>query len=295
MMENERQFDYYLMTQRLAEASRISIIKQVNTFLLWIEREGIPDVTEVSYNDIMGFVKECGKAVNSQKTAAIKLAFLNHYFMWLVKTGEMIENPASNIVIQGITRRKLHQTLKRENLDGIYQRYEQAGAAGMRNRCLLGLVVYQALRMDEISKLTVKDIQFREGKIQITGGRKSRGRTLKLEAHQIVELLEYLNEGRKQLLSQTGKQTDSVFISSGGGDQLLNTFQHLLGQLKKQHPDVKDWKQLRASVISNWVASEGLRKAQYLAGHRFASSTEEYKQQDLDELRGDIDQFHPFQ
>jgi integrase/recombinase XerD len=46
-------------------------------------------------------------------------------------------------------------------------------------------------------------------------------------------------------------------------------------------------------VISYWIAVYGLRKAQYLAGHRFISSTEEYQQQDLDELQGDIDKFHP--
>jgi hypothetical protein len=36
-----------------------------------------------------------------------------------------------------------------------------------------------------------------------------------------------------------------------------------------------------------------LRKAQYLAGHRHVSSTEEYKQQLLDELQADVKKFHP--
>lgn len=292
-MDNEMKFDYYLMMQRLAEASRLSIMKQVNTFLLWMEGESISDVTEVGYNDVMAFVKHCGKEGNSQKTVAIKLAFLNHYFMWLIKEGEMRENPISNINIKGIQRKKLHNILKRDELDKIYTDFQTVGITGERNRVILGLVVYQALRLEEVTNLTVKEIQFREGKIKIAGGRKTNARTMALEAHQIIDLLDYLNDARKELIMQTGKETERLFIPSGGGDQLYNTFQQILKQLKNQNKQVKDWKQLRASVIAHWITVCNLRKAQYLAGHRFISSTEEYKQQDLDELLAEINQFHP--
>jgi site-specific recombinase XerD len=293
-MDNETQFDYYLHSQRLAEATRISVIKQVNSFLLWVEGESIPDVTEVSYNDVMAFVKHCGKAGNSQKTIAIKLAFLNHYFMWLVKTGEMTENPVSNIHIRGIQRKHLHHILKREQLDSLYHSFDATGVSGKRNRVILGMVVYQALRVEELTSLRVKDILIREAKLQVEGSRKAAARTLKLEPCQIVDLMEYVSDARKSLLEETGKSTDRLFISSGSSDSLLNTLQYILAQVKKQNKEVKDWKQLRASVISYWIAISGLRKAQYLAGHRYISSTEEYQQQDFDELQGDINRFHPF-
>jgi integrase/recombinase XerD len=294
-MDNELKFDYYLMTQRLAEASRKSIIKQVNAFLEWLEGESIPDVTEVNYNDIMAFVKHCGASGNSQKTIAIKLAFLNHYFMWLVKEGQMLERPTSNIHIKGIQRKHLHHVLKAEQLEALYNSFDSADPSGMRNKVLLGMIVYQALRVEELTNLTVADILVREGKVRINSGRKTSGRAIKLEPHQIVDLLEYMGSARKELLAQTGKSTNQLFLSSGTGSQLLNTLQYILTQLKKRNPAVKNWKQIRASVISHWITIYGLRKAQYLAGHRHISSTEEYKQQDLDELQGDIDKFHPLQ
>ena len=58
-MDNETQFDYYLYGKRLSEASRKSIFKQVNAFEQWLEGQSIPDVTEVSYNDVMAYVKHC--------------------------------------------------------------------------------------------------------------------------------------------------------------------------------------------------------------------------------------------
>ena len=292
-MDNEMQFDYYLYGKKLSEASRKSIIKQVNAFNQWIEAESIPDITEVSYNDIMAYVKHCSSSGNAQKTIAIKLTFLNHYFMWLVKEGEIPDNPVSNIHIKGIQRKHLCHSLKKEELDKLYHEFNPAGAAGIRNKVMLGLIVYQALRVEELTSLTLKSLQLREGKIRIEAGRKTNGRTLTLESHQVVDLLEYISNARKELLELTGKETEQLFTSSGTGDKLLNTLQYILAQLKKQNTDVKDWKQLRASVITYWIAIYGLRKAQYLAGHRFISSTEEYQQQDLDELQGDIDRFHP--
>lgn len=295
-MDNEMNgFDYYLYGKRLKEATRKSIIKQVEAFKQWVEAEQIPDITEVSYNDVMAFVKHCTTQNNTQKTIAMKLTFLNHYFMWLIKEGEMKENPVSNIKVQGIRRKKLHHLFTTAELELIYQQYEATGSTGARNRVILGLVVYQSLRMEEITQLTLKDLQLKEGKVHVRGSRKTNSRALKLEAQQMVDLLEYLSNGRKELLEQTGKHTDQLFISCGTGEQLFNTMQYLLKQLRRQHTKVMDWKQLRASVISNWVKVHGLRKAQYMAGHKYVSSTEAYKQHDIDGLRGDIDQFHPIQ
>ena len=293
-MDNELQFDYYLHRKKLSEATRKSIIKQVNAFLLWTEDETIADVTDVSYNDIMAFVKHCNEQGNSQKTIAIKLAFLNHYFMWLVKEEEMKENHVSNIRIKGVQRKKLHNILSRERLDELYQTFTASDVSGMRNKAMLGMIVYQALRVDELTSLTMKDLLIREGKVKVSGMKKVNGRTLNLESHQIVDLMEYLSYARKIIMEETRKVTDKVFISSGSGDKLLNTLQFILAQLKSKHNDIKDWKQIRASVISNWITLHGLRKTQYFAGHRFISSTEEYQQQDLEELLQEINRFHPF-
>ena len=67
----------------------------------------------------------------------------------------------------------------------------------------------------------------------------------------------------------------------------------VLQHLRKINKGVKNLDQIRASVITHWVKIYDLRKAQYLAGHRYVSSTEDYKQQVLDELQGDVKKFHP--
>jgi site-specific recombinase XerD len=71
--------------------------------------------------------------------------------------------------------------------------------------------------------------------------------------------------------------------------------QHLTSapEVRKIYPNVKNAKHIRASVIAKWVKMHNLRKAQYLAGHRYISSTESYLQNDMEGLKEEVDKFHP--
>ncbi|HAV54320.1 MAG TPA: integrase [Aequorivita sp.] len=56
---------------------------------------------------------------------------------------------------------------------------------------------------------------------------------------------------------------------------------------------VKDSKQIRASVITHWLKHYNIRKVQYMAGHRYISSTERYVQDNLEDLHEMIENLHP--
>jgi len=49
--------------------------------------------------------------------------------------------------------------------------------------------------------------------------------------------------------------------------------------------------QIRASVIVHWLKLYNLRKVQVMAGHRYISSTENYKANNLDDLKEDINNY----
>ncbi len=109
-----------------------------------------------------------------------------------------------------------------------------------------------------------------------------------------MELMEYINEIRPQILKQTKKSTEQLLLPLGSSLRLGNTLQKMLKELKKINHKFIDVKQLRTSVIVGWLKQYNLRKVQYLAGHKYISSTERYKQDDLESLHKAIEQFHPF-
>jgi len=99
---------------------------------------------------------------------------------------------------------------------------------------------------------------------------------LQLESHQVLEFYDDVNTTRKEILSQSGQKTDNLFVSIEGGDSLNSCMFRLIFWVRRKNKLVVNAKQLRASVIVKWLRSYNLRQVQYLAGHRYISSTEAY-------------------
>jgi integrase/recombinase XerD len=136
-------------------------------------------------------------------------------------------------------------------------------------------------------------VKLKEGKIEIPGGLRSEGRILKLESHQVLEFYDYVNNTRKEILTKSGQQTDKLFVSIEGGESLDSCMHRLLFWVKRKNKLVTNAKQLRASVIVKWLKMYNLRKVQYLAGHRYISATEAYRQNEMEGLTEEVNQFHP--
>jgi len=166
--------------------------------------------------------------------------------------------------------------------------------AKKRNKVIVGLLVYQGLTTQNLAQLQVDNVQLRKGKLEILGTKQSNGRTLDLKPWQLMELMEYVNEIRPEILQQTKKFTEQLLLPLGSSLKLGNTLQKLVKELKKINHSFLDVKQLRTSVIVGWLKQYNLRKVQYMAGHKYISSTERYQQDDLESLHKTINTFHPF-
>jgi len=78
-----------------------------------------------------------------------------------------------------------------------------------------------------------------------------------------------------------------------GSEHIKNSLLHLFLLIRKTYPDVMSAQQIRQSVIVHWLKDHNLREVQYMAGHRWVSSTERYQLGNLDNLQSKIEKFHP--
>ena len=272
----------------------------------WLKNEGIV-IETCTYNDLMAYVQSL-KGKVKQKTIELYLTKISHYFDYLKAEGKRTNNPVNQIKIQGIQRQELHEILSKQELEVLFHDYEvyendhpnnnyhwfkNQQLSSQRNKVIIGLIVYQGLDTAALTNLQTADLQLREGKIHIPGSRKSNARTLRLQADQVLDLMEYQQVTRSTLLQETGKQSEQLLISTGKGEKLYNVLQCLLKQLKRINPKVTSIRQLRASVITYWLKNYNLREVQYMAGHKYVSSTEAYLINDLDDLQEEVSKYHP--
>ena len=228
---------------------------------------------------------------------------LKIYFDYLVALGFRVENSIQKINIKGVKKEVIHNILSSDELEDLYQSYNTTKGnllARKRNKIMLGLLVYQGLTTQNLQQLQVENVQLYKGKIDILGTKKSNGRQLELKPWQLMELMEYINEVRPKILEQRtriersrNEETEQLFLPLGSSLKLQNSLSKITKELKINHKFI-DVKQIRASVIVNWLKQHNLRKVQYLAGHRYISSTEHYQQDDLESLHKTINTFHPF-
>ena len=111
--------------------------------------------------------------------------------------------------------------------------------------------------------------------------------------------MEYKHHTRNALLEYQQEECDRLFMSVPRAGQQkakdgLAIWKGLTKELKSQEESFINFKQVRTSVISHWLKSYNLREVQYMAGHRYVSSTERYLVNHTEDLLADIDEFHPF-
>ena len=285
-------------------------------FLKCLESEHL-EPEETRYNDLLNFIDYCKLEGKSKKHINSKLRAIRNYFDYLksVQTGHcpVSINPAANLNLKGIRQKLPSNIIDFKELENLYQSFPpKVGQVPptnreKRNKIILGLLIYQGVTTEELHRLEPNHLKLKEGKIYVPGNRRRNSRTLELKPFQILELYEYLNEIRPTILKEItaprparkpdrinqSKIENQLFISINGSENIKNSLLHMFKAIQKRNPEILHPKQIRASVITYWLKNYNLRQVQYMAGHKYVSSTERYKLNNLDSLQSKLEKLHP--
>ncbi len=317
-----KEFTQFLESRNLSNASQGLYTRYVNDFTNWYKQDPI----NCQKKDILKYLSYLKNKKNYQNITRRNILMAIGYYFTVLQEQDLIgSNPTNFIKIRGTNRKKLYHTFSFEELTQLYDNYHHnfirnfddlcfAPSKGgiqtnqikltllsrQRNYCMLGLLLYQGLHTNELQKITLVDLDLNKAQIHIQGGKKSNERNLPLNASQIGALMLYVQNYRPQFF-EFCNESEQLFlplpeVSKGKTDNtnLMHTLKPLTKHTRTLNKDFLNFKQIRASVITYWIQTLGLRKAQYLAGHRYISSTENYLPNDLESLTEDIAKFNPF-
>lgn len=270
----------------------------VNCFNSWCLRQNI-NPGDITYSQALQFIDSERERGIERQSIIREINSIRIYFDYLLESGITAQNIIKRIRIRQSGKKVLPEILSPAQLEKIYQDFSSlpvwnhGTAIGkllhQRNTVILGLMIYQGLDSGEIARLETGHVNLSEGKIYIPSGRNSNSRTLKLQANQILPIKTYLEETRQELLEKRNLQSSYLFPSKKYSDMICK----IVEAVKKIYPGLKDSRQIRASVIMNWLKTNNIRQTQYMAGHKSIRSTESYRGQDLTDLTKQLELFHP--
>lgn len=107
-----------------------------------------------------------------------------------------------------------------------------------------------------------------------------------------MDLMQYQQEVLP-ILHQRVKVNEHKLFPIGLKSKFTGITGVIIKNLKHYNSKVESIKQIRASVITNWLKNNNVRRVQFLAGHKRIMSTEFYKKDHIEKLQNMIDKFHP--
>ncbi len=291
-----KKYKEYLQEQDYSETTIIGNEKQVEIFNKWCKRNHTTAI-EIDYKTCLKFIKYLSRKRITKKTINHRLRSIKIYFNYLIEEACRVDNPIESTIVKGEKRTINYNLLEADELEDLYYSFETDKYQEeyhkytlKRAKVIIGLIVYQGINTTDLGNLKEEHLQLSKGKIYVPSSRRSNARTLDLKPWQIMEFIEYQNEVRPIIQDKLQNHSEQLFPTNARFSSIVH---HIFKKLKKINNNVENIKQIRASVITNWLGQYNLRKTQYLAGHRYISSTERYLQDDLENLHEIVNNFHP--
>lgn len=293
-MNNEEDFKNYLFNKQYSNSTIQEHIANTRRLEQWQkENDFINDA--LTYNELLTYISYLQSRKLKPQSINLRLQSITIYYEYLKEYNYILSNPAKTVRVKGTAKAVTINVLSYEELQNLYQEYvkmkkekksidrsaAQQHYTTHKHIVLLSLIIYQGLTTSELRQLQIKDIDLDKGVIYLNGLKRINARVLKLEALQIVPLSTYL-----AILKSTEEKLfreNAISIVFG-----------ILQELKGINPTIYSINQLRTSVIMHWLKIYDKRKTQYLAGHRYISSTEKYEVQNIDGLTDLLKKYHPF-
>jgi site-specific recombinase XerD len=281
-------FIQYLQQKKMSVSTIKNYTKYAEYFLSFLEAEHIT-AAHFTYNDLLAFMQTCtAKGITNRRLHTI-LCIIRHYCNYLIVEQQRDDNPAAGVFIKGIIRKLPTNLLSIEELEILYKQYSIQLGVHTSKKIMLGLLIYQGLKVEEIIRVKATHINLLEAKIFIPGTKRSNERWLSIAAIQVPLLQAYLQKNK----FKEGSIFVELIKEPIGNRNINNRLQYIFGQLKQLNSKVMSAKQIRNSVITEWLRKNNLRQVQYMAGHKYVSSTERYQVNNLEDLQNELLQHHP--
>ncbi len=238
------------------------------------------------------YLDHLSQAGLSSRSIARHLTTLRSYYGFLLREGQITHDPSEHL--RGPRQwQTIPKFLNLQDIEKILKAINTARPTGSRDRAMLELLYATGLRVSELCKVGVSDLNLEMGVLR-TMGKGNKQRLVPAGKQAILAVEEYLRNGRPALLK--GRASRYLFVTARGGCLTRQGFWKLLagygrtaGIFQGLTPHV-----LRHSFATHLLeGGADLRSVQVMLGHADISTTQIYTHVMRSRLRETVEKHHP--
>ncbi|AOH54276.1 tyrosine recombinase XerC [Peribacillus muralis] len=288
-------FIEYLQIEKNSSHYTIENYKRdILEFFLFLNEQGITDITSVEYFDVRLFLTSLYEKKLSKRTVARKTSCLRSFYKFLLREGDVKDNPFSLVSLPKKDQ-KLPRFLYEKEMELLFSSLKKDSPIGKRNNALLELLYATGIRVSECCEIKLQDIDLSLGTALVHGkGKKDRYVPVGKYALEAIEL--YIRTARMEMTSSDAKAHVYLFVNFRGDPLTPRGVRYILNELIKKsaaegslHPHM-----LRHSFATHLLNNGAdIRTVQELLGHSKISSTQVYTHVTKDQLKKVYNATHP--
>lgn len=283
------EFLRYLLIDKGYSSNTIESYKRdLLTFLEFIKNKNINDITS---NDLKEYIKHLSNKKLNEKTISRHISCLKSFYKFLVIENKIKDNISEVLFIPKI-KKSLPNTLTEEDVFKLLD-IELTDNYSYRNKAMIELMYATGLRVSELVKLKLQDIDLAEEIVRIFG-KGSKERVVPIGEIATESLKEYITKHRPLMLKKYN--SEYLFLNNHGNNMTRQGFFKIIKGIAKEK-EIKN--EISPHTIRHSFASHllkygaDLRTIQELLGHSDISTTQIYTHITNEELKQNYKDFHP--
>ena len=185
-----------MKVRRFSKATLASYQGSLAVFFGYLRNAGIDDAREVSRQTIADYQLWLAGKPYTDWTRVSRLQAVRRFFEHLEKTDVLLVNPCAGMLLPKIEKRLPRNVLTPEEAKALLNVPNTQTQIGIRDKAILEVFYSTGIRLEEMARLTVHDVDHRNGFVRVNKGKFAKDRVVPLGRKACDYVREYLDQVR---------------------------------------------------------------------------------------------------
>ena len=260
-------------------------LKQFTSFLS-SEFQIIDEINEISFQIIRTWIASLLEKGINPRSVNRKISTLKTYFKFLIREGELIENPMMKVVAPK-SKKRLPIFIEEDQIASLLNEVQfEEGFVGQRNKLIIELFYVTGIRLSELINIKISDVDFNNQSIKVLGKR-NKERIIPLSSNMVNDLNIFIKNNNKNKYLFTNLEGEKLYNKLVY--RIVNKYIGKISSVNKKSPHI-----LRHTFATHMLNNGAdINAIKELLGHANLSATQVYTHNTIEKLKTVYKQAHP--